>query len=527
MIAIAITVLLFRDRISSGQGQSIFALFEVFLIIFLLSNRVANVYNVTLFYYLDRILRKEAWSFVMASLVSAMVYFLCLNQSISQVFVVAFLAISFVLMVLEILVFRNLIDRIVSRKYVPRCVYVGSKDSYNKFRYFMQKTTMLVNEIGYVSYDDYDEGLEYIGSISQLESIIRRYNIDQVYIMQKRERDIADIQKYVDLCIRMGVTCRVIVDIYRRRKSYSYNSSIGTYPVITYHTICMNNWEAFFKRLFDIVFSIIAIILTSPIMLVTAIAINEGALTPGGTVTIKLAVTIKSTSIEAADAVLTMKSESGFVYPVYGDDNQIMLGTIKPGETINTSIQLNVSKYFRDEVVAVECDFTYFVNGEVANNQLMLAIPSTTGYSLNISSVKVAEKAFVGAKSLINFKITNISASEIMDAELLVSGNVEEESKTIKLGKITSNKQYLKDYYVAFTESGQQTITLTLNYTDSNGEYISIDQGSYTVNVEPAKDSSYSVTKKTSPIVIVGYSLAGVACLAVLVIVILYIKKHI
>lgn len=274
MIAIAITVLLFRDRISSGQGQSIFALFEVFLIIFLLSNRVANVYNVTLFYYLDRILRKEAWSFVMASLVSAMVYFLCLNQSISQVFVVAFLAISFVLMVLEILVFRNLIDRIVSRKYVPRCVYVGSKDSYNKFRYFMQKTTMLVNEIGYVSYDDYDEGLEYIGSISQLESIIRRYNIDQVYIMQKRERDIADIQKYVDLCIRMGVTCRVIVDIYRRRKSYSYNSSIGTYPVITYHTICMNNWEAFFKRIFDIVFSIIAIILTSPIMLVTAIAIK-------------------------------------------------------------------------------------------------------------------------------------------------------------------------------------------------------------------------------------------------------------
>ena len=227
-----------------------------------------------MFYYLDRILRKEAWSFIVASLVSALVYFCCLNQSISQVFVIAFLSISFVLMVLEILVFRNLIDRIVSRKYVPRCIYVGSKDSYNKFRYFMKKTTMLVNEIGYVSYDDYDEGLEYIGSISQLESIIRRYNIDQVYIMQKRERDIADIQQYVDLCIKMGVTCRVIVDIYRRRKSYSYNSSIGTYPVITYHTICMNSWEAIAKRVFDIVFSIIAIILTSPIMLITAIAIK-------------------------------------------------------------------------------------------------------------------------------------------------------------------------------------------------------------------------------------------------------------
>lgn len=115
MIAIAITVLFFSDRIAAEQRQSVFALFVVFLIVFILSNRVANVYNVTLFYYLDRILRKEAWSFIVASLVSALVYFCCLNQSISQVFVIAFLSISFVLMVLEILVFRNLIDRIVSR----------------------------------------------------------------------------------------------------------------------------------------------------------------------------------------------------------------------------------------------------------------------------------------------------------------------------------------------------------------------------------------------------------------------------
>lgn len=274
LISFAITVLLFGNQIMPEQWNGIYALFIVFLVVFILSNHVANVYNVTLFYYLDRILRKEAWSFVESGVVCAFVYFWCLNQSISSGFVICFLVVSFVEIVLGVLIFRDLIDRIVSRKYIPRCVYVGSKDSYNKFRYFMKKTTMLVNEIGYVSYDDCDDGLEYIGSISQLESIIRRYNIDQVYIMQKRERDIADSQKYIDLCIRMGVTCRVIVDIFRRRKSYSYNSSIGTYPVITYHTVSMNSWEAMFKRLFDIVFSIIGIIITSPIMLITAIAIK-------------------------------------------------------------------------------------------------------------------------------------------------------------------------------------------------------------------------------------------------------------
>lgn len=273
-IAFAIAILLFGDKVMAEQWDSVITLFIVFLFIFVLSNRAANVYNVTLFYYLDRIVRKEAVSFIMAGCVSSLVYFLCLEQAISEYFVIGFLIASFVAMILQILVFRNVINRLANRKYIPRCVYVGSKDSYNKFRYFMKKTSIIVNEIGYISYDDNDEGLEYIGSISQLESIIRKYNIDQVYIMQKRERDIANVQKYVDLCIRMGVTCRVVVDIYRRRMAYSYNSSIGTYPVITYHTISMNNWEAMIKRLFDIVFSIIGIVLTSPIMLITAIAIK-------------------------------------------------------------------------------------------------------------------------------------------------------------------------------------------------------------------------------------------------------------
>lgn len=273
-IAFAVTGLIFFEKIPSSQWYGICSMFLVYLIVFILSNRTANVYNVTLFYYLDRIFRKETWSFICSCFVGALIYFWCIERKIPKEFVLAFVGISYVLIILEILVFRNLIDRIVNRKYIPRCIYVGSKDSYNKFRYFMQKTTMLVNEIGYVSYDDYDEGLEYIGSISQLEDIIRRYNIDQVYIMQKRERDIADVQKYVDLCINMGVTCRVVMDIYRRRKSYSYNSSIGTYPVITYHTVSLNSWEVMFKRVFDIVFSLVCIILTSPIMILTAIAIK-------------------------------------------------------------------------------------------------------------------------------------------------------------------------------------------------------------------------------------------------------------
>ena len=274
ILALVISMLCFDRYLADEQRKSLLALFIVFIFIFILSNRVANVYNVTLFYYTDRIVKKQLWSFVLAVFVTSFVYYDSMSCCISYHFILGFLILSFTIIILGVLVFRNLIERFVSRKYIPRCIYVGSKDSYNKFRYFMKKTTMQVNEIGYVSYDDNNDGIEYIGSVSELEKIIRKYNIDQVYIMQKRERDIVVIQQYIDLCIQMGVTCRVVVDIYRRRKSYSYNSSVGTYPVITYHTISLNNWELLVKRIFDIIFSLLAIIIPSPIMLLTVVAIK-------------------------------------------------------------------------------------------------------------------------------------------------------------------------------------------------------------------------------------------------------------
>ena len=273
-LSMTIVFLAWGHLIKPDDRDSVFAMLFVFVIIFVLSNRSANIYNNTLFFYVDRIIRRKTLSFILATVSCFLIFKFCLNSRIDVDFLLAFLTLSYLIVLIESLFFLRMVDRLINRKHIPRCVYVGSKDSYNKFRYFLNKTPLTVNEIGYVSFDDNDESLEYIGCLSNLEEIIRKYNIDQVYIMQKREMDIAYIQKYIDLCIEMGVTCRVIVDIYRRRKAFSYNSSIGTYPVMTYHTISMNTWEALIKRIFDIICSLIGIILTSPIMIITAIAIK-------------------------------------------------------------------------------------------------------------------------------------------------------------------------------------------------------------------------------------------------------------
>ncbi len=263
-----------RDTFTMNGWRAFFSIYTVGLFVFLLANRTLRIYDNTVFFYNDRIIRRVTFSFAVAVFCGTLLFCNVSDFTYVPNFIWWLLGVSYIDLLLEILFFKKIIDRFISRKHVPRVLYVGSKDSYNKFRYFLAKTSMIVNEIGYISFDDDDDSLEYIGKLSDLETLIRKYNIDQVFILQKREMDVAFLQKYVDICIQMGVTCQIIIDIFRRRKSFSFISSVGTYPLYTFHTVPMNMSERALKRIFDILFSLVAIVITSPIMLITAIAIK-------------------------------------------------------------------------------------------------------------------------------------------------------------------------------------------------------------------------------------------------------------
>ncbi|WP_026494388.1 sugar transferase [Butyrivibrio sp. WCD3002] len=274
-VALFITYTMFgKDGFHNRDLKVLIPVYLVSVLVFILFNRSLNVYNTTLFFYPDRILRRESLAYIISLICAYGLLYHSFDLYIENKMVVTLPIITYVMIIIEIMFFRGIVDRFIMRRHIPRALYVGSKDSYNKFRYFLEKTTVQINEIGYISFDDDDKSIEYIGKLKDLESIIRKYNIDEVYILQKRDMDIKQLQQYVDICIEMGVTCRIIVDTFRRRKAFSFVSSIGTYPILTYHTVTMNRYAEIFKRWFDIIFSILVIIITSPIMLITAIAIK-------------------------------------------------------------------------------------------------------------------------------------------------------------------------------------------------------------------------------------------------------------
>ena len=277
IFAYAVDVLFAGHNTDKDLQIGFLVLVAVFILIYVLSNKEQYLYNVTMFYYLDRVHRKITKSFLLATVATAaMMGFMPMTDA-GRKFYFTFLIISYILVCVKMFLVRPFMNKMVGKS-APRTVFVGRVGQFNKFRYYLEKTSIRINHIGYIAMtkEDLEHGEpgEYLGCLDDLEELVREHNIDQVYIIQKQGVELPFTQKYVDLCIDMGVTVRLIVDFYKRRRANSYVSTVGTYPVITYHTVSLNTYEQLIKRLMDIAAGLVGCIVFSPIMLVTAIAIK-------------------------------------------------------------------------------------------------------------------------------------------------------------------------------------------------------------------------------------------------------------
>lgn len=276
-LALGLDVLLYGRYLLADELLGYSILGAVFCLVYVLSNKEAYLYNVTLFYYLDRVHRKVTKSFLWAMIATAVMVNYISERDAGREFYLLFLIIAYILVCVKLFLHMPVI-RLLQKNNKTRTAFVGKREAFNKFRYFLNKTSIQLTDVGYIAmnredYENAQEG-EYIGCLEDLENLIRNYNLDQVYIIQKNGDELPFTQKYVDLCIDMGVTVRLIVDFYKRRRANSYVSTVGTYPVIAYHTITLNTYEQLLKRVTDIIGGLVGVILSSPIMLVTAIAIK-------------------------------------------------------------------------------------------------------------------------------------------------------------------------------------------------------------------------------------------------------------
>ncbi len=211
--------------------------------------------------------------------------------------------------------------------------------------------------------------------------------------------------------------------------------------------------------------------------------VEEGALNAGEQITLNLKVKNNSETTDAKNTVITFESMDGALAPIYGDDNQIYIGTVPAGQTVNVMIEAVVNKQYKADATQLKCYFTYVSGASALNNTVVINVPTNVSGILQTESVVVAENATVGVNALVSIRCKNGGTTTISDAKLLVEGNVQEDNKEISLPAIGEGKTIAEDYYVSFTESGIQSLQLELQYTDTKGKVCTIDCGEYKVNV--------------------------------------------
>ena len=185
LLVFSVDTILFRQYLTPENIWSFTVLVFVFILIFVLSNRAAYLYNVTMFFYFDRVHRKISLSFFTAAVTDLLLLSIIGNSPFKREFFLIFFVSVYVLICVKMFLhtpIRNLIKKMVA----PRTAFVGKVDEYNKFNYFLKKTSVSVQEIGYIAksraeFEKADEG-KYIGCIEDLEEIVRNYNLDQIYM---------------------------------------------------------------------------------------------------------------------------------------------------------------------------------------------------------------------------------------------------------------------------------------------------------------------------------------------------------
>lgn len=256
----------------------------------------------------------------------------------------------------------------------------------------------------------------------------------------------------------------------------------------------------------------------SAVVDIEAYEVEEGALNAGEQITLNLKLKNNSEVTDVKNAVVTFESMDGALAPIYGDDNQIYVGTIPAGQTVNVMIEAVVNKQYKADATPLKCYFTYVSGASALNNTVVINIPTNVAGILQAESVVVAENATVGVNALVSVRCKNGGTTTINDAKLLVTGNVQEDNKEILLPAISEGKTIAEDYYVSFVESGIQNLQLELQYTDTNGKACTIDCGEYKVNVTDKMvgtnyDAVVEQTEGTSAIVLKMILLGAAVCM--------------
>ena len=255
-------------------------------------------------------------------------------------------------------------------------------------------------------------------------------------------------------------------------------------------------------------------------------SIDGGYIEAGKESNISLTVHNANKNAAANNLIVVVKSNSGMIFPKYGDDNQFYVGNLKAGSSTTIDIPIVVASTFAGDYVDFTCDLVYVSGGQRITNSSTMILPGQSYEAIAVNSLEVSAHAVKNNQSLLSIGYNNNGTDNIIDAVLVVDGNVSESTREIDLGAIAAGKAYNKDFNIIFTESGEQTVSVSLKYTDANGEQIQSDLGTFRVTVSEENVSTIIEKAPNTFLVWLGRGISVIALLLAVVVTFLFVKRR-
>jgi Undecaprenyl-phosphate glucose phosphotransferase len=116
-------------------------------------------------------------------------------------------------------------------------------------------------------------GAPVIGRVEDVERVLDEQPVDQVIIALPLEQQPVVKQLMEQLALRT-VDVKVVPDLYQYITLYGGLEEFGGLPIISLQGDPMDGWSRVAKRAFDILFSLVAILVSAPVMLVTVVLVK-------------------------------------------------------------------------------------------------------------------------------------------------------------------------------------------------------------------------------------------------------------
>ncbi|NFI51506.1 undecaprenyl-phosphate glucose phosphotransferase [Clostridium botulinum] len=194
---------------------------------------------------------------------------------ISRWVIVTFYFVNIVLITSKRFILRRTLSKMRSNGMnLKHIVIIGAGETANEYlKVIKENKSFGYSYTGYVANSSNFEGRK-LGNFNDLYKILNTFNADEVICALDIE-DAKYLEDIVNACEKSGTKISIIPFCYKYIPSKPYIDQLGSIPLINVRRIPLDNFgNAFMKRTIDILGSLGLIILTSPIMIFTALVIK-------------------------------------------------------------------------------------------------------------------------------------------------------------------------------------------------------------------------------------------------------------